>query len=180
MSRPGRLWIGGLVAAGLALSLGHLHLGGGGALRPGTPAPALRLEDRAGSALDLAGFRGHVVVLNFWATWCAPCVAELPSLDRLDRALGRDGLVVLAVCVDERAALARRFVDERRLGLRVLFDRGGAAAMSTFHVEGYPTTFVIDATGRILERHEGTADWDLPEALDHFRGLMSAVTAPTR
>ena len=130
--------------------------------------------------MALSSFRGHVVVVNFWATWCAPCRAELPSLDRLHRALGRDGLVVLAVSVDERGADVAGFVKQRGLSLPVLRDVGGLQAARELSVEGYPTTFVVDAAGRLRARYLGVADWDLPEALDHFRRLLKESTSPTR
>ena len=114
------------------------------ALSRGEPAPALVFTDLEGRTVPLASFAGKVVVLNYWATWCAPCLTELPSLDRLHRALSRDGLVVLAVSVDEGGADVEGFVRERGFAFTVLRDRGGAQAARELGSTGYPTTFVID------------------------------------
>jgi peroxiredoxin len=119
--------------------------------RAGEPAPALLFMDLDGRTVPLASFAGKVVVLNYWATWCAPCLIELPSLDRLHRALSRDGLVVLAVSVDEGATDVLGFVRERGFTFSVLRDRGGAQAARDLGVDGYPTTFVIDRGGRLRE-----------------------------
>jgi thiol-disulfide isomerase/thioredoxin len=118
--------------------------------------------------------------VNFWATWCAPCVAEMPSLARLERALGRESLAVVGVSVDESEADLRDFVAREGIRFAVLRDPGGRVAARAFGVEGYPTTFVLDAGGVVRERYLGPARWDDPEALDHFRGLLSASISPTR
>jgi len=146
----------------------------------GAPEPGMRFLGPEGGEVSLASYRPHVVVMNFWATWCAPCLAELPSLDRLHRALGRDGLVVLAVSVDDASVDAAAFVASRGLTLPVLRDPGGREAAARLQVDGYPTTFVVDGAGRLQARYLGVADWDLPEALDHFRGLLKESASPTR
>jgi thiol-disulfide isomerase/thioredoxin len=170
------------VAAAFALALGlvHAHCGREEPFRPGEKAPPLRLFDLEGREVLLSSYEGRVVVLNLWATWCAPCLTELPSLDRLYRALSGDGLSVLAVSVDERGADLREFLKGRGLSLPVLHDPGGVVTSEALHVRAYPTTFVIDAEGRLRERYLGVAEWDLPEALDHFRSLLRASTSPTR
>jgi len=159
-------------AFALALAIAPAHCGREEPFRAGEKAPALVFTDLEGQEKALSTYEGRVVVLNLWATWCAPCLTELPSLDRLHRALSRDGLVVLAVSVDARGTDLAAFIKERGLGLPVLRDPGGASTSPALHVEGYPTTFVIDAAGRLRERYLGIADWDLPESLDHFRGLL--------
>ncbi len=112
------------------------------------------------------------MVINFWATWCPPCVAEMPALDRLHRALSRDGLVVLGVSVDEDEAVLTSFIEKGGLTLKVLRDPGGAVAQGAYRTTGYPETFVVDAKGVIVETYVGPADWDTPDALDHFRRLL--------
>jgi peroxiredoxin len=148
--------------------------------RAGEQAPALVFTDLEERTVPLAALEGKIVVLNYWATWCAPCLTELPSLDRLHRALSRDGLVVLAVSVDEGGTDVEGFVRERGFAFTVLRDRGGAQAARELGVDSYPTTFVIDRAGRLRERYLGIAEWDRPEALDHFRGFLSESTSPTR
>jgi peroxiredoxin len=148
--------------------------------RAGEPAPPLVFTDLEERTVSLASLEGRVVVLNYWATWCAPCLTELPSLDRLHRALSREGLVVLAVSVDEGGTDVEGFVRERGFAFTVLRDRGGAQAARELGVDSYPTTFVIDRALRLREHYLGIADWDRPEALDHFRGFLSESTSPTR
>jgi peroxiredoxin len=180
MRAPVRIGTLAAVALALALSMAPLHCGRDTPFPAGSPAPDLHFTDLLGRDVALSSYKGHVVVMNLWATWCAPCLAELPSLDRLHRALSRDNLVVLAVSVDARSVDVAAFVKERGLTLPVLRDPDGGTAARALQVEAFPTTFVIDATGHLRERYIGVADWDLPEALDHFRALMSASTAPTR
>ena len=180
MRAPARALAVAAAVVALALSVAPMRCGSEAPFPAFAPAPDLRFTDLEGREVALSSFRGHVVVMNLWATWCAPCLAELPSLDRLHRALSRDGLVVLAVSVDERSSDVAGFAKARGLALEVLRDPAGAVAARALHVDAYPTTFVIDAAGRLRERYLGIADWDLPESLDHFRALLSESTAPTR
>ena len=180
MRVPARKVVLAAEALALGLSASPRHCPREAPFPAGEPAPDLTFTDLEGHEVALSSFRGHVVVMNFWATWCAPCIAELPSLDRLHRALSRDGLVVLAVSVDEPSTDVAAFAKERGLTLEVLRDPKGSVAARGLHVEAYPTTFVIDAAGRLRERYLGIADWDLPESLDHFRALLNESTAPTR
>lgn len=166
-----------VVVVGLAFAYVHLAENKGYALRKGSVAPSFRLPALAGGEVDLASYRGKLVVLNFWATWCPPCVQEMPSLERLHRTLGREGLVVLTVSADEDEAELRRFVSEHALTLPVLRDPGGRVAASSYHTTGYPETFTLDGTGVILEHVVGPAEWDAPEALAHFRALLGTRTA---
>ncbi len=159
-----------VVIAVVAAAFGYVELAEnkGYALKRGTLAPPLRLPSLAGGELDLAALRGRVVVLNFWATWCPPCVEEMPSLERLHRALSDDGLAVVTVSVDEDEAVLRRFVEQHGLTFPILRDPGGKAA-GAFRTTGYPETFELDAQGVVREHYVGPADWDAPEMIEHFR-----------
>ena len=165
-----------IVAAVVAVAFGYVHLAGdkGYALRAGSEAPGFRLPSLAGGEVDLASQRGKVVVLNFWATWCPPCVSEMPSLERLHRALAPEGLSVVTVSADEDEGSLRRFVAERALTLPVLKDPGGRVAAGEYHTTGYPETFVLDRDGRLLQHVVGPAEWDSPERLAGFRRLLGA------
>jgi peroxiredoxin len=173
----GVLRTGAVVAAALLLAMGYLHLAGnkGYALKAGSGAPAFRLPALAGGETALLSLRGKVVVLNFWATWCPPCVAEMPSLERLHRALAGEGLAVVTVSTDENEADLRRFVSEHGLTLPVLRDPGGRVAADEYHATGYPETFVIDRSGILLQHTVGPAEWDSPQALTYFRGLLASA-----
>ncbi len=168
-----------IVLVVIALAYGYLQLAErkGYALQSGSVAPAFRLPGLTGGETELASLRGRIVVVNFWATWCPPCVSEMPSLERLHRTLAAEGLAVLAVSTDEDSAELRRFVADQGLTLPVLRDPGGRVAGDAYHTTGYPETFVIDRSGVLLQHTVGPADWAAPEALAYFRGLLQAAPA---
>jgi cytochrome c biogenesis protein CcmG/thiol:disulfide interchange protein DsbE len=168
-----------VVAVVLAAAFGYRQLAQnkGYALRRGSEAPGFRLPSLAGGEVDLSSYRGRVVVLNFWATWCPPCVSEMPSLERLHRTLGPQGLAVVSVSADEDEAVLRRFVSANALSLPVLRDPGGRVASGRYRTTGYPETFVLDRRGVLLQHVVGPAEWDEPQALAHFRALLSGSSA---
>jgi peroxiredoxin len=151
-------------------------------LRTGTPAPLFHLADlKDGKDVDLRSFQGKLVLVNFWATWCVPCVVEMPSLESLDETLGREGLVVLGVSVDEDRSDLERFLAEKKIRFPILRDPGGRVAATAYRTTGWPETFVIGPTGVLLESYVGATEWDTPGALRHFRDLLRSVkTSPTR
>jgi peroxiredoxin len=163
-----------VIGAVVGAAFGYVHLleNKGYALKPGTEAPDFRLPSLAGVEVDLLSHRGKLVVVNFWATWCPPCVAEMPSLERLHRALGKEGIQVLGVSADEDEAALRRFVADHGLTFPILRDPGGREAAGAYRTTGYPETFVIDPAGRIKEHHVGPAEWDTPAAFAHLRRLL--------
>lgn len=130
--------------------------------------------DGEGRALTLADFRGRVVLLNLWATWCVPCRVEMPTLDRLQARLGGADFHVLPLSID-RAGLrpVRRFYEEigiRHLGLYLAED---LRAMQALGVLGLPTTLLIDRDGREIARLVGPAEWDSPEAIAQFQSVIA-------
>ncbi len=169
----------GIVAVVVAAAFGYVYLAEnkGYGLKPGTEAPGFRLPSLAGGEMDLASQRGKVVVLNFWATWCPPCVAEMPSLERLHRALSPEGLSVVTVSTDEDEAELRKFVSQRALSVPVLMDPGGRVAGNEYRTTGYPETFLLDRQGRILRHIVGPAEWDSPEMLAELRRLLGGAGA---
>jgi len=168
------LKLAAVVAIVVGAALGFVLLQGkkGYGLKAGDQAPPFRLPALTGQEVDLQSFSGRVVLLNFWATWCPPCVQEMPSLDRLHRALAPQGLVVLSVSADEDEAALLSFLKRVPVSFPVLRDPGGRVAASRYRTTGYPETFVIDGAGVIREVFVGPAEWDTPAALDHFRGLL--------
>ncbi|MDH3472664.1 MAG: TlpA family protein disulfide reductase [Rhodospirillales bacterium] len=134
-------------------------------LNPPAPAPQTAFTDAAGQARRLGDFAGRVVLLNFWATWCAPCVRELPTMDRLQARLGGEGLAVVAVSWDRGGlAVVEPFLAELGIEhLDIYLDTPGRTGPE-FGVRGLPTTFLIDRQGRMVGGMEGPAEWDSPEA----------------
>jgi peroxiredoxin len=161
-----------VTVVGAAFGYVHLLENKGYALKPGTVAPDFSLPSLAGSPVALQSFRGKLVVVNIWATWCPPCVAEMPSLERLHRTLEKEGLQVLGVSVDEDETALREFVAARGVTFPILHDPGGRIAAGAYRATGYPETFVIDAAGVLKEQYVGPSEWDTPEAIAHFRGLL--------
>jgi thiol-disulfide isomerase/thioredoxin len=134
--------------------------------RPPKPLPDLAFDNADDKPLKLADYKGKIVLLNFWATWCAPCVKEMPSLDKLQAEMGKDKFVVLPLSLDgpSRPKVAPFYQDKKLANLGVYFDKG-KKAMQTLGISILPTSILIDGEGRELGRLEGEADWDKPEAL---------------
>lgn len=123
----------------------------------GSRAPEFSARTLDGALVRLSELRGRAVVLNFWATWCQPCRAEMPLLDDRSRTLAERGLVVLGANFDEPEEDVRAFRDELGLTFPLLLDPGGEI-QSLYRVIGYPTTYFIDADGMIRAVHLGVMD----------------------
>jgi thiol-disulfide isomerase/thioredoxin len=142
-------------------------------IEPPALPPPIRFSAADGTPHQLAEFRGHGMVVNFWATWCAPCVAELPALSALSRTLAPQDIAVLPLSSDRGGAAAvRAFFDAHAItGLPVLLDPNGAAA-EAWGAHAIPTTVIIDRAGMARARLEGPADWSTPEAAALVRRLV--------
>ncbi|HEY6979429.1 TlpA disulfide reductase family protein [Reyranella sp.] len=139
---------------------------------PPKPLPDVAFIGGDDTPLTLTDYKGKVVLVNFWATWCAPCVSEMPSLDQLQKKMGKDRFVVLPLSLDgpTRAKVAPFYQNKKLAHLGIFFDKG-RKAMQALGVSVLPTSILIDATGRELGRIEGEADWSAPEAF----ALMKAA-----
>jgi thiol-disulfide isomerase/thioredoxin len=142
-------------------------------------APALALTSLDGHAHNLADYRGRVVLINFWASWCPPCVREMPSMQRLSQKLAEKPFTILAVNMAEPQPEVRAFLARFHLGFPVLLDQDGAA-LKQWKVFVFPTSYVIDAEGRIRFGVYGEVEWDAPETLGIIQGLLPAATVPDR
>jgi thiol-disulfide isomerase/thioredoxin len=125
------------------------------------------------TARTLADFRGRPVVVNFWATWCAPCVREMPALDRLSAEIADDGIRVLALSEDRGgAAIVERFYEENGIRhLSVTIDRGGKVVRA-LTTPGLPMTVLFDAEGGEIGRVVGVAEWDADETVSFLRRCL--------
>ncbi|MFT5719985.1 MAG: thiol-disulfide isomerase/thioredoxin [Motiliproteus sp.] len=115
--------------------------------------------------IELSDFRGKLILLNLWATWCPPCLRELPALDRLQQRLGSEHFEVVAVALDRRGyAGAREFFDKLNIKHLTLYHGSTDAFAAEFPVDLFPASFLIDSQGRVLSFLRSYADWDAPEA----------------
>ena len=146
------------------------------------PAPEVAFTDVAGREISLADFHGKLILLNLWATWCGPCVEEMPSLDRLQAKLGGRDFEILAVSSDRAGAkVVEPFVAKLGLADLKVFLDPKSKTNHAFGVRGLPTSILIDAEGRELGRFEGSAKWDSPETvafLKHFMGKSAPQQDP--
>ena len=140
---------------------------------PPFPAPAISLTDSAGHSFDLADLRGKVVLVNLWATWCEPCLREMPSLERLQSRLG-ERLAVLAVSEDRGGNKAvEPFIAKLGLKSVKIYIDPKSEVGHAFGARGLPTSFLIDREGKVLGRVEGAAEWDSPKILGVLGPLLS-------
>jgi peroxiredoxin len=133
--------------------------------------PPLELADTAGAVHRLADYRGKVVLVNFWATWCEPCLTELPTLERLRAAFAGRPLVVLAVQMGGSARMARNTAERLSLRFPMLLDRDESASKA-WRVELLPTSFLIGPDGALVFTHAGELDWSDAEARRRIERLL--------
>jgi cytochrome c biogenesis protein CcmG, thiol:disulfide interchange protein DsbE len=133
----------------------------------GKPAPDFTVNDGS-TAVRLANYRGKVVLLNFWATWCQPCVAELPSLIQLHHDM--PNLVVLGISIDEDPDAYSRFLTRHHIDFTTVRDPAQSSP-KLFHTDMWPETYVIDRNGYIRSKYIGAQDWSDPEIRTFLRSL---------
>ncbi len=146
-----KLWLSSLLVmvpllAGVA---GHAL-----ALDSGAPLPEIGLTDLAGKRVDLASLRGKVVIVDFWASWCAPCKQEMPVLERLYKKYKSRGLVVVGVSVDQEAANVGSFIKQLKVTFPIVHDKAHSVA-DRFHPPRMPSSFIVDRNGVVRHVHGG-------------------------
>jgi cytochrome c biogenesis protein CcmG, thiol:disulfide interchange protein DsbE len=168
------IFVLGIIGALVAGLVGGMALSG--ALAPvgiDSEAPNFTAIDvHDGDTVDFERYAGDVVLLNIWATWCTPCEAEMPSIQRLHEQLGDSGLRIVAVSVDQGSRDGvRQWVDDHGLTFEILQDRAGRIER-LYQTTGYPESFVIDRHGRIVKKVIGATLWDDPAQQALIRRLI--------
>ena len=142
------------------------------------PVPQVAIGDASGARLSLASFKGKYVLLNLWATWCAPCVKELPALAKLKAAASSGTFTVVAVDVGRNTAgEARTFLDAHDARALDTYVDSNIALLRAFNAFGLPLTVLIDPQGREIGRAVGPAQWDNTDAIAYFKSLSAAKPA---
>lgn len=172
-----RKWFHGFIAViGLALLLtacdSSPQKGAAPVVQPDAVAPDFSLADLSGNSVSLSDYRGKVVIVNFWASWCPPCLAEMPSMETLYRTLKDDGLVLLAVNTEANGRkTVAGFLERNPHTFPVLLDDEGAV-QQLYGVFKLPESFVIRKDGTIDDKIIGAIDWAHPEVITYFRQLL--------
>lgn len=135
-------------------------------------APLFNLEDLSGKKINLKQYRGQVVFLNFWATWCGPCKEEMPSMEALYKKSKERGFVFLTISVDyEEKKMVKEFIDKHHYTFPVLID-SKCVTLDLYGVKGIPTTILIDKKGRMVGRAIGPKDWNRTEIVNILNHLI--------
>lgn len=137
----------------------------------GDRAPGFHLEDSQGLGVSLDDYRGKMVLLNFWATWCPPCVQEIPSLNATYDIFREDGLVVLGISVDEDADQYSEFLEDFRVTFPTARDPERQVSRR-YGTLKYPESYLISRDGKVLRKYIGSENWLRPEIANYLRSLL--------
>jgi peroxiredoxin len=141
-------------------------------LKTGLPAPNFTFPGLDGKTVSLSDYRGHIVLVNVWATWCPPCVDEMPSMERLYQALKGEKFEILAVSIDSLGIKAvAPFMKQYNLSFPALMDPDGTIK-NLYQTTGVPESFIIDQDGILIHKIIGPRDWARPEIIGFFRNLL--------
>ncbi len=125
----------------------------------GQAAPDFTLKSLNGGDISLSSYKGKVVLLNFWATWCTPCRDEMPPMNKLYLKYKNNGLVVLAVSTDDSTMVVEKFLIKNHVDFPVLLDTGKTVAKTKYRINAQPTTFLIGKDGTIIKKYFGSVNW---------------------
>ena len=156
----------------LAMLLAGAHAASAAQKVTGRAAEDFTLNDLNGKKVSLSSFKGKVVLLNFWATWCPPCRAEMPSLEKLYQRLKDKGFTVLAVATDRAAVDVKDYLKAQPLSFTILLDGNLKISRERYKVFMMPTTFLIDKRGVVVEKFYGEEDWMDPETIKQIEALL--------
>jgi cytochrome c biogenesis protein CcmG/thiol:disulfide interchange protein DsbE len=145
-------------------------------IRPGQPAPPFELPLLDGGNVSLESLRGRVVLLNFWATWCKPCEAEMPAMERLHQTLAGGDFELLAVSTDAGRDEVVAFQQKMKLTFPIALDPSKRVS-NEYQSYRFPESYLIDREGKILSRYIGPRDWDSPVYVDRMRRVIGGAGA---
>jgi cytochrome c biogenesis protein CcmG, thiol:disulfide interchange protein DsbE len=137
----------------------------------GDKAPNFSLTTEAGRRISPKEFGGKLLVLNFWATWCPPCIEEMPSLSQFAQEMSGAGVVVVGVSIDKNEAVYRAFLQKQRLPFQVARDPEENIS-SSYGSFKWPETYVIDTTGKVVQKYIGPRNWTDPEIVNSIKALL--------
>ena len=161
-----------IAIAGVGVLWLALHPRAHGPVTVGERAPDFTLPGLQSNNVSLAQYRGKVVVLNFWATWCPPCIMETPSLEQFATDLKPDGVTVIGVSVDENGQQLRQFVKQYQLSYPVARDPDAALA-HRYGTYKFPETYIIGRDGHVAEKIIGMANWTDPRMISFVKSLTN-------
>jgi len=138
---------------------------------PSGPAPAFTLSSRSGANLSLAQYRGQVVMLNFWASWCGPCRQEMPLLENIYKKYNRMGFTLIGVNVEPDSKAANEWLKQTPVSFPVIYDKESQVS-KLYDVQGMPSTVIIDRKGNLRVLHRGYKPGDENGYLDNIRSLI--------
>lgn len=139
------------------------------------PLSQVTFENAQGKSMTLADFKGKVVLLNIWATWCPPCVREMPTLDKLQKQLGGKDFAVVPLSVDKGGIYTvKSFYDDNFIGSLPIYVDPTTRALDTLSILGTPTTILIDKQGKEIARTMGPEDWDQAAVIAQIKHYMAA------
>ena len=145
-------------------------------IEPGLPAPDFALPRLGGGEISLRELRGKVVLVNFWASWCAPCEQEMPAMEHLHAKLAARGFELVAISVDDDASAVARFRERLGLSFPIALDPQKRIS-GRYQSFRYPESFLIDREGVLIARYIGERDWDAPEYVARVERLLEPAAA---
>ena len=137
----------------------------------GGEAPAFTLPTLRGESVSLSEYRGKLVLINFWATWCPPCVEEMPSMEKLYKKMKGKPFEILAVSTIESESAVKEFVKKNGFSFSILLDKDGSVA-EKYGVFSLPETYILDRDGKVVENIKGPFQWDTEKAIEYFNSLL--------